>query len=614
MKAPHRYVARATRLLCLATCMVIVSPERLAVANPSSVDPDRYLVGHGTIPGAKELIRNVHELYSSGEDLAIRLQEGNMRPDRLPYKQLESFGARIWKGFRDADELTLMGEPCGRDLRAKVELIRYELQILAGNYRGTPPGKKQFDKNMQTLKRKKPRTDQALAKIAQAIQRGNLQQAEQQLIPIGQEIYSLTFMFTPTQRGPFWNTFNNTISQLDSKLNPIKRKKYFDQAKEVAGKELSAVNRFASEASRVRTEIAASGKAKVGEDDLGPAEAIRYLTDQWGAASAALIRFNAIQWAFTRKPPSEINSSTMQRVSALKTTATNALVGVVDAASVSTPPEEIPVVYSEILMALTYADRRASGSGPSKDCQPSLEQLAAKGGDFKKQVDGYELATRQPLLWRERFARKAAAKLKPGYTIATSLVGQKLKPVKSNKPAIYGPARMSDRALLTKSINHPNWAVFESAAVVLGRRVCVEDTLRLKAGSLTGLSEHTNYGYANVAVGMPIQKQVDDLRFALLVNEENGPLSIDAANAISASDFEDFEDVGGELSRLHVESAVTRFISLPDIAYKLAPLGSLPSLDDQMEAINQTCWRFDIAPHWVKHRYFTVAIPGKLPK
>ena len=54
------------------------------------------------------------------------------------------------------------------------------------------------------------------------------------------------------------------------------------------------------------------------------------------------------------------------------------------------------------------------------------------------------------------------------------------------------------------------------------------------------------------------------------------------------------------------ESAVTRFISMPDLAAPLVALGSLPVLDKQLQPLQQTCWPLDLKPMWAHHRYLTV--------
>ena len=60
-----------------------------ALANPNSADPTRNLAAHETIPGAKEMIGRLYEIYAKHEKTAIDLKSGSLKPERYPYKQLE---------------------------------------------------------------------------------------------------------------------------------------------------------------------------------------------------------------------------------------------------------------------------------------------------------------------------------------------------------------------------------------------------------------------------------------------------------------------------------------------------------------------------------------------
>ena len=584
-------------------------------ANPNSQDPNRQLAAHGTIAGSKDLVNDLYKRYDKYEKLVLQLREKMDRPDRFPYKQLESAGADMWKARRDIAHAELMGEPAAKDLSSMFEMVRKQISQLMRSYRATIPGGKQFKKNLDQLRRKKPRHTQQLQQIQQAANGGSgLEQLESRLEAIGMEIEGLYYMFTIKEAGPFQPPLFAAAAALDQKLRPMRRQKYLAEAGRVAAKIGQQVNDFPAEAARVRTEMA-TGKVKIGESEVGAPEAIQHITKEWGKATAAVIRITAIQWGFTGKKPSAINSTQMPRVSQLEQTAKNAIIGIVEAAAAATPPEEVETVYSEILAELSAIDRRSLGSGVSKDCQPALARLAQKAPGLPEKIAAYAAATKQPLIWRERFAKERAKSLQSKYPTAQSLFSTKLSAKATNKPEMYGRFSPRSRVLLAKSLGGvANWQVYEASSAILGMRVQESDTVRLFPGSLTALSRHKGYHYANVAIGMPLQREIDELKSSLMISETHPALTIESAGAISSAELEDFKSVGGEISRLHIEPALTRFITLPSVAHQLAPLGSLPSINDQSPAINQACWRMDIAPHWVQHRYFTFAIRGKLPK
>ena len=515
-----------------------------AVANPNSKDPDRPLAAHGTIAGAKELAAKLHETYSKHEMMALDLRSKSDRPDRLPYRQLEKAGAELYQARRDAAHLTLMGEPVGKDLDFKLILVDTELAKLMGAYRNTLPGGQRFQKNVAELRKKKPSYDKRIGQIVEAVKKGrSLEQAEQELERIGMEIRGLTYMFRPLERTPYAKAVNSAISELEQKLGPLRKSQYADEAKSVIAKNQRAVSQFASEAARLRTEMV-TGKVVIGEvTDAGAPEAIAHLANEWGKASAALIRSTAILWAFTGGAPSKVNTAQMARVSQLNKAAIDAIIAVIDAATISATPESIPQLHADIMHELSYLDHRTIGSGISKDCQPALTRLAQKSPTLPAQIAAYDRATRQPLIWRERFARQSVESLRTSYPNSGGLFSAKTAPTATNKPEMYGRLSKTQRVLLAKTIGGgASWRVFEASTTTLGRLVSKANTLRLYPGSLTALVRHRNMHYSNVAIGMPIQRHIDDLKESLLIDDQFPALNFAAVDAIASAEREDYED------------------------------------------------------------------------
>ena len=100
-----------------------------------------------------------------------------------------------------------------------------------------------------------------------------------------------------------------------------------------------------------------------------------------------------------------------------------------------------------------------------------------------------------------------------------------------------------------------------------------------------------------------------DLKKALLVDDKHLPLSFAAADAVSSAEMHDYVSVGGAISKVSLEAAVTRFATLPDVAYILVPIGGLPMIDESNAPLGQTCWRLDVLPTWAQHTHFVVDIP-----
>lgn len=134
--------------------------------------------------------------------------------------------------------------------------------------------------------------------------------------------------------------------------------------------------------------------------------------------------------------------------------------------------------------------------------------------------------------------------------------------------------------------------------------------IRLTPTSRTAVVPYQGSHYGNVPVAMQSESETADLKTAVVVDDTYGPLSMEAADAVSAAELQDYLVVGGPIQQVHLESLVTRYIGLPDVAYMLAPFGRTPTLSDNVSPLNQTCWRLDIKPMWAQQRYFTVGNPG----
>ena len=604
------------RLLPLAILLLAVGPNDLAQANPSSKHPQRPLGVHATVPEAREISQRLYDLFQSLETAALNMNLRSDNPAQLPYQKIQKGYVDLTLARRDAQLLQLMGEPAGTDLEYLVNSLLTEYSHLAINFRGTTAGSVIVQENIAQLKLQHPRNLKSLERVAVAIKNDQLESAEKELIKLRRDVYGLGYLLTNSQRNRYWEPVNNLLRTLDQKLKPVRRRQYIALAKEKANENLQQVNEFLAESSRVSTEIGATGKVTVdGARELSPPEAIRYLANEWGKASAALIRNVAIEWAFTQNEPSKTRAKTMPQVSQLSQTAKDAIIGVIDAAAVSTPADQVASMYSEILMAVSYVDRRVSGSGISKDAKAALERFAARDPDLPAAIASYHRAISQPLAWRSRFAKSHSEHLKSKYPRSNSVLTRKYQVDGSAKPEMYQGHGSKKRAVIQATLGGGvQWKIADASRFIVNARVSDSEILRLYEGSLTAIGHHSGLHYCNVAIGVPVQKAMDDLKISVLVNDQYPPLTIEAADAISSGQMQDFLEFGGAVQQMHLEAAVTRFATLPGRANQLVPLGTLPQLDDRFSTLNQACWRLDVEPHWVRHRYFTAAIRSKLPK
>ena len=562
---------------------------------------------------AKAAVTRLYELHDKLEQQAIEFQEQKTdNPASLPFQKLGQDCATLWQALRDADHLTLMGEPAGVDLKNKLLMLKIETGRLAYAGLRSPKAQGLKQRIITVLKKDTQKREKFLDQQQQLIESGKLEQAEVQLEKYGlDKLEPLTVFLSPTERDPYVKRFAAVLRDCDSKLIAKRQGEYQQQAKQAMTKNLEAVALLGSEATRIRAEIAASGTAKIGDNaTANAAEAIAYLTKLWGSASAGLVRNYALLWAYGGKQPSNLMAGAMQPVKQLEASAKSAISSVIEAAAAKTASDQVGSLYGQILEQLSVIDRRLGGFEISGEFEPALKKLVDKDPSLAAQIAAYERATNEALRWRKTFASQQAAALRGSYPTIDSKASQKVSVKVSNKPKMYGGSSTNERPLLTPVFGQPAaWTVFETSEFLVATRASTRPTLRISPTSRTSVVPFGKGHYANVAVGMEIQSEVDALKELLLIDPTHPPLSMAAADAISSADLREYEAVGGEIGRVHLEAVVTRFIALPGAAYPLSSLGSLPTVEDT-EPLVQTCWRFDLQPQWVQHKYFTFVLPS----
>jgi hypothetical protein len=292
----------------------------------------------------------------------------------------------------------------------------------------------------------------------------------------------------------------------------------------------------------------------------------------------------------------------------LKDFAIRALASVIDAAATTIKPEDTEAVYSELLKQISIVERRSTRDSISKPCESALAKLAAKDPGLSARIAAYDQATSQALTWRELFALQSVKNVTESFPAAGRLIDTQspvessIRPYFAVKPTIstVAPGIFGEQA---------NWMAHEASVRLIGKPVGELNMIRLSPTSRTAAVPHDGRHYANVAVPLPSDPQVADLKTALLVDATHGPLSFKAADAVSSAELQDYVAMGGVIQTVHLEAGITRFIGLPDAAYTLIPLGNLPKFQSDQSLVQQTCWRFDLAPMWAQNRYFFVLLP-----
>lgn len=591
-------------------CLICWTTVDSVLANPTGQQPNRALAAHGTIEAANEMVNNLYKLYDENEQFVVETYKRRDNPARFSDRQIAKSYSQLWQARRHAKHLTLMGEPAGNDLNRKTSMLIREVGKFGSAYRGTPKGQQLVARINQELTRKMPALRKFLGQADRARQQGKLEIVEQQLEAKGLELKSQLVFLTVTEASRYNREFEAMLAKNDGLLESKRKKEYMERATEVMNQQLAAAMEFPAEAQRIRDEIAAGGSATLAEGTTAAApQAFAHVATLWGSASAGLVRATALVWAFTGRSQTQVQPSPQQ----LQASAIGALASIIEAAAVATPPDQVQQVYEDLLKEISVVDRRLGSFSEDvrKGCEPALGKLAAKDPALSAKIKSYQRATAEPLRWRRQFAAQHAKTLANGVPTATAMLTRQSEVPSHIRPEFMPPPRPKE-TVGPSNFNFPaNWTVHEASVRLVGKPVIENRMIRLTPSSRTAVIPYQGNHYGNVPAAMQSEQESADLKTAVVVDDTHGPLSFEAADAVSAADMHDYLVVAGPIQQVHLEALVTRFIGLPEVAYMLAPFGRPPTIAENSEPLNQTCWRLDIMPVWAQHKYFTVANQSK---
>ncbi|MGB7324223.1 MAG: hypothetical protein WBD31_05090 [Rubripirellula sp.] len=596
-------ISKFARVLAVVLFAVVGMP--VSWASPTNKKPDGGLDTHGTIAGATELAARAYGVCEKADALVRELDENKENPDRGSGKAIGDMWGELFQAGRDADHLQLMGEPAGNDIANRVNLLKKYLHNFALSFRGTRQGQKlrqQFDLK---LTRAKPKLQKFLEKAQGIYQAENYESFNKGMEAKGVELSSQLAFFSPKEVERYVLNYYSVLGQGTTKLTSVRRNQYKSDAKQAADAQAVPASEFASEARRVVSEVGASGTASLADDATGDAsEAMAYLVSKWESASAGLIRASAIDFAFRLGDGSQIAG----QMSQLKSDAQQSIVELIDAAATSAQASNVASLHSELIDQISVVHRRM-GHGNDKwvaQCEASLMKLASKEAGFADQVAAYRRATAEPLSWRQLFAAQQSKQVQATVKTATVLMAEKTEVESSLRPS-YHRSAPGPKTIAPARFGEPcSWIMDEAGTRLVGQRVFEPMTRRLSPTSSVGMVPFAGNHYAAVALPVAADEQASDLKESLAIAGSQSPLTIEAADAISRSVLGDYEGFVAEIKGVTMESPITRFITLPDLAYMLMPLGSLPALENQGQAMYEICWRLDLQPLWVDAKNFTV--------
>ncbi|WP_182867473.1 hypothetical protein [Stieleria mannarensis] len=577
-----------------------------ATANPNTQDPQQPLRAHGTIPGAEKQIQAMYAKFTEWEALVIRSAAAVDAGRRFPHQQLSRIYPETARGIWYAEHLEAMGEPAGYDLKRKFTLLRKAMGNFSSRLQEYQP------KEVASLRNDTEDRRKTLARAAELAGAGKLVEAERMIRTLHLKQLQSVFYLTHFQAKSFQNEVNVPHLELMNRLNRQRRKSYQAEAKVKIQAYVDAIETFKSESDRVVAEMRQSPSVTLADGVGGDAaDAVEYVTVLWGNASAAVTRSIAVAWAFNDRDARTTAQPFQRIIDQVDSIGNASIAGIVASAALSTPQDQLAVLYPKILAAIATLDRRRLGA-LDQNVIAAVEHLAAKDPVLAEQSQRYRDATAEPMRWRQRYTSQQVRTVERGYPLASNLLNREMAPESVAPPSIYGPHSSRPRVLTPGVLSYPSDWTVRDAKVLEGMKMSDESTVRLSATAKAAVVPQDPRHYTSLPTTFPIHDALADLMDCLLLDDSHGPLDLSAADASSSAKLQEFQAVGGRITRLTLEPFVARFATMPDQASALVPLNRLPSIDTQSPPAQQMIWRVELEPEWVAHRMFiAIRLPAQ---
>lgn len=566
------------------------SPEALLKIRPGKKVPGDYLAADYEAISQRYAKAKVvsDELY--GKLLEKKLAVGDGR-------QVGPLAVLQAELKRDAKFLQLRGEASGWDLGVRVaeldkrlnEVVKTILQLPAMN---TKPLQVQLDKSAAAGMKRLPQI-QALTSQQKYVQ------AEGELNEVIDDILRSAVWFPTADLKPFLFDIPH--------VEELRRAQAVAELKLlISGTDVPTVE---AEFAQAATVIGQTGKfTKDGQPTSGP-ELLTATQSNWPRLKAALQRSAMAAWAIDQITGDATEYQTLLAgQQQLAQSMPTLLAKIIQSDTQRASPAEAVALYPQYVSACAGL----CAIGPRQELEtafaPALTALAAKAG-LDKDVAAYRAATEPLLAWKRFMARAQAKRLAtqaaPVHDWATKVCGP------PHQPHTIIPERANiGLAKVVSSVNLVLPAVLPAGPP---SAIVVSDVVPVSAAGQRWVARYRQriFGLIAAPPAEAWQAATGQLEQQLLATPQLPPLTLDAATALSTARMGVFENVGGPVEQVVIEPLLTRFITLPEEAGTMLPLGDQPQegLDAQgsKEQGKFLSLRCDmLQPTWLQNECFVL--------
>lgn len=591
-----------------------------AIANPTTMDPNKSLATHGTLKEAKaltaETVKIEAELAGLAEEIDRTLASGNL--DRLPAKKMANSIPKTRQALRNQKRLLILGEPLSIDLEMRFTLWNRKIHDACLAYASTPAGTKVRNVMATNVQKNQPKRLELYEKIMQLVASEKFEEAERALIPIEDELSTELWFLPLTVRLPFFGPYSQAASAVEGPMRKLRADAAITEINQVITRIKPDPAALDSWARDVAGQLSSGGTAAWNDRAaVGALEALDELMRRWKIGHTALQRIAALRWVIRRNGGPSVDSndsaSTSDPIVAeaiqWNDSAILATVEIIKADAIKITPDAIPARHQAYIerLGVILANLQTQSSKPK--LEEAIEVLIRGNSVYANSVKQYAAATKDVMAFRKRIAEAQAKRFSSEFSAADGVV-REATIADASCLGLY-PANRSPKVLAT---------LFEPAKKIMtlcgprlvNRNVRVDSVITSGGENRLSLSQFAGRTYASYSAAVPIDAAVESLRSDLLVDPSYPPLSLDAALAIRNAEVGNFVSVGGRIGAAQLESMIARFASLGLVESAIIPMGSVVSMQGEGDEMTQMAMRLEIVPMWVHHEMF-VAIVAPAP-
>jgi len=571
-------------------------------ADPSISDPKPPIAIYGFMEEAKSLFDLAIKDDEACTTLYAQMKKGGPKADTVGKQSVH-----VKRLLRTAERMVDLGEPAGAELRMRYEFHELERIEAFGAFTSMPQSQPFRLKAIAWLQKNLQKRLKKIEEVQSKVSKDPLD-AQATLDVAYDEYEAVAGILNATERGPF-----SELIEASSKLTQVAsahRRRLVNQAVDKnASAAVTEVDRFLVDCSAAVGAVQ-GGQVKWGDKSLAGIDFLHEIMKQGFAIQARLQRAIALLH-LKRKDMSSGSSfesgsgesvanakepSWPDSLSKLKSGLQDTVVKLIERDTLELSANDLSGRLAEYATALGRYSHRVLGDEWNNAFDDAIAKAAKRAPEVEKSVRNYQMATKEVLRWKERFASKQESILsEKGKPLAALLAGASSRT--ANTPGYVASGQP------IPFFYNTTFEALPAMGKNLGKDpfVIVENVVRFDGDASVRVSKMDNFIYARLSNDFYNAGFASSLKTELMIDESKPPLSVRAASAIYTAERGENLTVGGIVSEVFAEGTITRIALMKESAAPFTGLDNPVSLSEQ--PARQASLRATVTPKWYRYRY-----------